>query len=154
MYGDQSGATVGAELLYVVFVHVVPLDSGHLEAVLRGRVWVGDAARHRADSDVAQRHAAMTCGLGHLRARFGATAGSQDSGSMCPPARKWDNDVKTYLTSLIAHLCSTLLFSNVLFRSQVYSKCSIALIVSCYCRCTQKDNMSSKNSKKRRQMRR
>lgn len=38
MYGDHSGVTGGAELLYVISLHTAELHSGKLEAVFRG--WV------------------------------------------------------------------------------------------------------------------
>lgn len=79
MYGDHSGfaeVAGGAELLVVISLHAAELRSGKLEAVLRWRVRIDDAARHRADPYRGQRHAAINCGLGHLWTRFGTCPAS------------------------------------------------------------------------------
>lgn len=94
MYGDHCGVTDGARLLYVVSLCVVLLRSGQLEVVLRGRVWVKNTARHRVDSQVAQRHVALNGGLWQLRSRFGAAVASEDSGYMCPPVVRLQDDQK------------------------------------------------------------
>lgn len=85
MYGDCSGSTGDAELLYAVFFHAVQLSPGELEAVFWGWVWVDNAAWHRGDAHMTQWHAASTCGLRHLLTSFGTTTGSQDPGDVCPP---------------------------------------------------------------------
>lgn len=83
VYGDRSGSAVGADPLHLIFIH-----PGQLEAVLRGRVWVGDAARHRADAHWGQRQAALNCGLWHLWTRLWASAGSEEPGFTSPPEQE------------------------------------------------------------------
>lgn len=85
MYGDCSGSTGDAELLYAVFFHAVQLSPGELEAVFWGWVWVDNAAWHGGDAHMTQWHAASTCGLRHLLTSFGTTTGSQDPCYVCPP---------------------------------------------------------------------
>lgn len=99
VYGDHSGLAVvagGAELLWVI-----PVRSGQLEAVLRCRVWVGDAARHGADPHAVQRNAAVNRGLGRRRTRFGARPAPQQPGFMSPSGQE---DEKTYFSNQAANM--------------------------------------------------
>lgn len=99
VYGDHSGVTVGAELLYVVSLHTVQFHPGETEAIL----WVADAAWQRAQSHGVHLHSALNGGWWHFGAWFRAPAGSQDSRFMGPPGnkeRKFYHDAKTALTAI------------------------------------------------------